>query len=176
MRITALAALFALGFTLPASAQEAFRLTSPDIAEGQMLSNAQVFNGFGCSGDNVAPKLDWSNVPDGTKSFVVTAYDPDAPTGSGWWHWVAYDIPAQVKGVKDGVLPEGAKSARNDYGRTGFGGACPPPGQMHRYRFTVTALDVATLDVPSDASAALIGFLTQAHALGQSTITAVFTR
>lgn len=176
MRIAAFAALFATIFALPAGAGEIFRLSSPDLAEGQALSNAQILNGFGCSGGNQAPTLRWSTPPEGTRSFVVTLYDPDAPTGSGWWHWVVYDIPAAANGLHGDALPKGAKAGRNDFGSTEFGGACPPPGQMHRYRFTVTALDVATLDVPPDASAALIGFMTGAHALGQASITTTFTR
>ncbi len=176
MRITAIAALLLACSALPAQAEDAFRLTSPDIAEGRMLAPAQVMDGFGCAGGNQAPTLGWEHAPKGTQSFALTLYDPDAPTGSGWWHWVVYDIPADTKGLSGAALPQGAKAGRNDYGSTGFGGACPPPGAMHRYRFTLTALDVAKLELPDDASPALIGFMTGAHALASATITAVFTR
>jgi len=176
MRIPAFAAVMLACFTLPAQAEDAFRLTSPDIAEGRMLADAQVFNGFGCAGGNLAPALAWEHAPQGTQSFALTLYDPDAPTGSGWWHWVVFDIPADVRGVSGAALPPGAKTGRNDYGSTGFGGACPPPGAMHRYRFTLTALDVPMLELPDNASSALIGFMTGAHALGSATITTVFTR
>lgn len=101
-------------------------LTSPDIAEGQQLSNEFVFQGFGCEGENTAPTLAWSGAPDGTQSFAVTVYDPDAPTGSGWWHWFAFNIPADVTELPGGgEMPAGVVELANDYGATGFGGACP---------------------------------------------------
>lgn len=166
----------------PAFADEAFTLFSPDIAEGQQLDNTFVLNAFGCEGDNISPALEWSNTPEGTKSFVVTAYDPDAPTGSGWWHWVAFDIPADVNalaqgaGSEGGNMPDGAVQSRTDFGAPGFGGACPPPGEVHRYEFTVHALGVETLGLDENASAALVGFMTGANSLGSANITAVYTR
>lgn len=166
----------------PAFADEAFTLSSPDIAEGQQLDNRFVLNAFGCEGDSVSPALEWSNAPEGTKSFVVTAYDPDAPTGSGWWHWVAFDIPADVNslaqgaGSEGGEMPDGAVQSRTDFGATGFGGACPPPGEVHRYEFTVHALGVESLGLDENVSAALVGFMTGANSLGSADITAVYTR
>jgi len=178
-------ALVALALTLapPALAAGKFALTSKDVKPGAMLTDAQVFNGFGCSGGNVSPELAWAGAPAGAKSFVVTVYDPDAPTGSGWWHWVVYDIPATAKGLAQGAgsgkadLPEGAKQGKTDFGAPGFGGACPPPGDKpHRYVFTVYALKVDKLDVPADASPALIGFMTKANSLGSATFTAKYAR
>lgn len=174
----------ALAATLitPAFADEPFTLTSSDVAEGQTLDNKFVLNGFGCEGGNTSPALAWSNAPEGTKSFVVTAYDPDAPTGSGWWHWVAFDIPANVTsldqgaGSADGAMPEGSIQSRTDFGATGFGGACPPPGEVHRYEFTVHALGVEKLGLDENASAALVGFMTGANSLGSAKVTAVYTR
>lgn len=166
----------------PAIADEAFTLSSPDIAEGQQLDNTFVLNAFGCEGDSISPALEWSNAPEGTKSFVVTAYDPDAPTGSGWWHWVAFDIPADVNslaqgaGSEGGNMPDGAVQSRTDFGATGFGGACPPPGEVHRYEFTVHALGVESLGLDENVSAALVGFMTVANSLGSADITAVYTR
>lgn len=166
----------------PAFADGAFTLSSPDIAEGQQLNNTFVLNGFGCKGDSISPALQWSNAPEGTKSFVVTAYDPDAPTGSGWWHWVAFDIPADVDslaqgaGSQGGNMPDGAIQSRTDFGATGFGGACPPPGEVHRYEFTVHALGVESLGLDENASAALVGFMTGANSLGSAGITAIYTR
>ena len=166
----------------PAFADEPFTLTSTDIAEGQQLDNTFVLNGFGCEGDNVSPALAWSNAPESTQSFVITAYDPDAPTGSGWWHWVAFDIPADVNaldqgaGSEGGEMPAGAVQSRTDFGSTGFGGACPPPGEVHRYEFTVHALGVESLGLDENASAALVGFMTGANSLGSADITAVYTR
>jgi Raf kinase inhibitor-like YbhB/YbcL family protein len=160
-----------------------FALKSADVKPDSMLGDQQVFNGFGCSGANVSPQLSWTDPPAGTKSFVLTVYDPDAPTGSGWWHWVVYDIPATAKELPQGAgsgkaaLPEGAKQARTDFGAPGFGGACPPPGDKpHRYIFTLHALKTEQLDVPADASPALIGFMTRANALGSASFTAKYAR
>ena len=160
-----------------------FTLTSPTIKPGSTLGKAQVFNGFGCSGDNVSPELKWSGAPAGTKSFAVTVYDPDAPTGSGWWHWVVINLPADSTGLVEGAgtvvgkLPAGAVQGRTDFGSAGFGGACPPQGDKpHRYIFTVYALKVEKLDVPADATAALIGFMINANKLGSATFTAKYGR
>ena len=167
------------GVSLNASALD---LSSTDIGNGKTMGNAQVFQGFGCSGGNLSPALRWSDVPAGTKSFAITAYDPDAPTGSGWWHWVSYDLPASVSSLqtgagKAGAMPAGAKQGRNDFGSNDFGGACPPLGDApHRYIFTVFALKVDKLDVPADASAALIGFMLNANKLATASITARYGR
>ena len=177
-----LVALASLALATPAFAAGKFTLHSADVKPNGTLSDQQVFNGFGCSGANVSPQLAWENAPAGTKSFAVTVYDPDAPTGSGWWHWVVYDIPAATKELPQGAgsgkapLPEGAKQARTDFGAPGFGGACPPPGKPHRYLFTVYALKTDKLDVPADASPALIGFMTRANALGNASFTAHYGR
>ena len=175
--------LAALTLSSPALAAGKFTLRSADVKPGAMLTEQQVFNGFGCSGANVSPQLSWQNAPQGTKSFVLTVYDPDAPTGSGWWHWVVYDIPASTKELPQGAgsgkapLPDGAKQGRTDFGAPGFGGACPPPGDKpHRYVFTVYALKLDKLDVPADASPAFIGFMTHASSLGSATFTAKYAR
>lgn len=162
-------------FALPAMA-EPFTLSSSSIAEGQQLDSAQVFQGFGCEGGNAAPDLSWTGAPEGTQSFAITAYDPDAPTGSGWWHWFAFNIPADVSTMPSGaVLPIGAVELKNDYGLEGFGGACPPPGEVHRYQFTVHALGTE-LELDSSVSNALAGFMVNANSLASATITAVYTR
>lgn len=161
---------------LPAAAQE-FTLTSSSVAEGVRLSDDQVFEGFGCSGGNVSPHLAWNNAPAGTKSFAVTAYDPDAPTGSGWWHWSVANIPADVSELPAGIsggLENGAIELKNDYGVEGFGGACPPPGEVHRYIFTVYALGVEALELPPQASNAIAGYMINANAIDQARITAIY--
>jgi hypothetical protein len=169
-------------FILFASSTWAFELSSPDVADGKILKATQVANTFGCTGGNLSPALNWKNAPAGTRSFAVTVYDPDAPTGSGWWHWQAYDIPATVTSlpaaaVVKTALPEGTKQSRNDSGAHNFGGACPPPGDKpHHYVFTVHALKVDKLEVPEDASAALIGFMLHATGLGTAKITALYSR
>src|SRR5512138_1406132 len=178
-----LVALAALALATPALAAGKFTLTSKDVKPGATLTDQQVFNGMGCNGANQSPELSWKDAPAGTKSFVLTVYDPDAPTGSGWWHWVVYDIPASAKelprgaGSGQGQLPEGAKEGRTDFGKPGFGGACPPPGDKpHRYVFTVYALKVAALEVPQDASPAMVGFMTKANALASASLTARYGR
>ncbi len=158
-----------------------FRLTSPDIQEGHFMAKSFEFNGFGCDGPNISPALAWQNAPAGTKSFAITVYDPDAPTGSGFWHWLVVDIPASVtslaQGAGNGDLPAGSRSFTNDYGIKEFGGACPPQGHgMHRYQFTVWALPESTLGVPDGASAAVVGFMLNATALGKATLTATYAR
>lgn len=114
--------------------KEPFALSSPDISNGKQISEAQVFNSFGCSGRNVSPALSWKHVPDGAKSFALLVHDPDAPTGSGWWHWVVYDIPADARSLPSGagdpkknLMPGGAVQGRTDFGTPGYGGPCPPP-------------------------------------------------
>jgi Raf kinase inhibitor-like YbhB/YbcL family protein len=160
--------LFAQGFTL----------SSNDIS-GQ-LSSDEVFNGFGCTGKNISPELSWKDAPKGTKSFAITVYDPDAPTGSGWWHWVVFNIPKDKNTLEKGF---GNKESTNiiqsvtDYGITGFGGACPPLGdKAHRYVFTVYALDVDKLDLDKKTNAAVVGFYVNSHTLAKSSIIAYYGR
>jgi Raf kinase inhibitor-like YbhB/YbcL family protein len=158
----------------------AFEVTSPDMTDGKTLGKGQIAKNEHCSGGDVSPGLAWKDPPAGTKSFVVTMYDPDAPTGSGWWHWTVYNIPASATGLPTGAgsggkgLPAGAVQGRTDAGTAGFGGACPPPGLMHHYIVTVTALKTEKLDLPKDASAAMLGFMTGMNSLGKATITATY--
>lgn len=162
----------------------AFTLSSPTIKHNSFLTEEQVFNGFGCSGKNISPALKWNAVPKGTKSFAITVYDPDAPTGSGWWHWVVYNIPANVTELPKGageptgkLLPPGTVQGRTDFGTYAFGGACPPQGdEPHRYIFTVHALKIEKIDVPLDSSAALIGFMINSNSLGKASFTAKYGR
>lgn len=164
-------------FAAAACHAEKFSLDSPILRDGQPLTDAQVFNGFGCTGKNISPALRWSSSPAGTRSFAVTVYDPDAPTGSGWWHWVVYDIPADITELPEGRVPAGAAQGRTDFGPAGFGGACPPAGDKpHRYVFTVHALKVDKLAVPADASPAMVGFMINANRLGSASLTATYGR
>lgn len=168
--------------SLPVMA-ETFQLSSKDIAPGKFMSNVQEFQGFGCSGGNASPQLSWTGAPKGTEAFAVLAHDPDAPTGSGWWHWQVVNVPKDVTSLAAGagdasknLAPAGSISMRNDYGVAGFGGACPPKGHgVHRYQFTVYALS-KTLDLPKDASAALTGYMVRANAIASSTIEALYKR
>ncbi|MFI8100147.1 YbhB/YbcL family Raf kinase inhibitor-like protein [Streptomyces sp. NPDC086023] len=147
-----------------------FTVVSEDLAPGADLGPDQVY-----AGGNVSPHLRWEGAPDGTKSYAVTCFDPDAPTGSGFWHWVVFDIPASVTELPAGAgsgkftgLPEGAVQVRNDYGTKDFGGAAPPAGERHRYVFTVYAVDRERLGPDADASCAAVGFHLRFHALGRA--------
>jgi Raf kinase inhibitor-like YbhB/YbcL family protein len=184
-KVRFLVALTALGVNTSAFAQAAdLRLSSPTVLPNGKLAIEQVFNGMGCQGRNISPELKWSGAPKETQSFALTVYDPDAPTGSGWWHWVVYDIPAATRqlvadaGGKSGkLLPAGAKQGRTDFGTRGFGGACPPEGDKpHHYQFTIYALKVGKLDLPAGASAANIGFMINANKLASARITATYGR
>ena len=163
----------------------AFTLTSPDLPEGQPLPNAQVFNSFGCTGANVSPRLEWKGAPAGTKSFAVTVYDPDAPTGSGWWHWVVFNIPATTTVLEAGAGdPASSKAPRGgaiqsttDFGAPGFGGACPPQGDKpHRYIFTVHALKVDSLPLDAKAPGAMVGYYLTMNTLAKASFTRTFGR
>jgi Raf kinase inhibitor-like YbhB/YbcL family protein len=169
---------------LPAAAQN-FTLASPDIAPNAAIARRFESDVFGCSGANQSPILRWSGAPEGAKSFAVNVYDPDAPTGSGFWHWYVVDLPASTHelranaGAKGGGanLPASARQIRNDDGQYAWGGVCPPPGaKPHRYVFTVHALSVARIDAPDDAPAALVGFMVNANTLAKASFTATYGR
>jgi len=176
--------LGALASAVPLSQAAGFTLTSPDIKPGAMIDKKFEANVFGCSGENKSPALKWSGAPKDTKSFAVTVYDPDAPTGSGFWHWFVINIPANVTelaanaGAVGGAnLPKGATNVRIDYGFAGWGGPCPPEGDKpHRYIFTVYALKTDKLDIPADATAAVAGFMTNGSTIAKASFTAKYGR
>lgn len=147
-----------------------FSLTSDDVSDGEAMDIRHAHPGVG--GGDLSPQLSWSGFPAATRSFAVTCFDPDAPTGSGFWHWVAVNIPASVTGLPRGAdLPAGAFCVRNDYGRRAYGGAAPPAGDRpHRYVFAVHAVDVGRLDVTPDVSPAAVGFNLTFHTLARAAI------
>jgi Raf kinase inhibitor-like YbhB/YbcL family protein len=159
-----------------------FTLKSDQIG-GQMTMD-QVYSGFGCSGKNISPELKWINAPKNTKSFAVTVYDPAAPTGSGWWHWVIFNIPANATELvtdagdpQKHLAPKGSVQSMTDFGKPGFGGPCPPQGdKAHPYIFTVFALDVPALDLNEKANAALVGFMLNAHAIEKASLISYYGR
>ena len=156
-----------------------FTVTSEDVESGATLQDAQVY-----AEGNTSPQLRWEGFPAETKSFAVTCYDPDAPTGSGFWHWVLYDVPADVTELPTGAasgsmdgLPKGATHVRNDYGSKDFGGAAPPEGHGdHRYVFAVHALGADHLDINSDVAPAIVGFMTTFNTLARAVMIPVYGR
>lgn len=161
-----------------------FALTSAQVKAGSRIADEQVFNDFGCSGGNVSPALSWKGAPAGTKSFAVTVYDPDAPTGSGWWHWVIFNIPADVNGLaknagdaKAALAPAGSIQSRTDYGKPGYGGPCPPAGdKAHRYQFTVYALKTDKLPLDENAPPAMVGYYLHQNLIKKAVLTAKYGR
>jgi len=150
----------------------AFELTSRDLVAGGVMPQQHVY-----AGGNLSPQLSWSGFPDTTRGFAVTCFDPDAPTASGWWHWIAVDLPAGTTelargaGSTDADLPGTAFHVRNDFPEHRYDGAAPPPGPAHRYVFVVHALDVPSLGVQADTPAAAVGFKLAFHAVGRALLT-----
>jgi Raf kinase inhibitor-like YbhB/YbcL family protein len=159
-----------------------FTVTSTDVQHGETLPSAQVSGIFGAGGEDVSPQLSWSGFPEGTQSFVVTVYDPDAPTASGFWHWAVVDIPASVTELPSGAgddkgsgLPEGAFQLANDAGLTRYLGAAPPAGHgPHRYITVVHAVDVPSLGIPEGATPAFLGFNLFSHTLARAVLVPVY--
>ena len=168
---------------LGAQAQD-FVLTSAQIQPGQVIADQQVFKGFGCSGGNVSPALQWHGAPSATRSYALTMYDPDAPTGSGWRHWLVFNLPATTQSlpagagnVQAGLMPAQAVQGRTDFGVPGYGGPCPPVGDKpHHYIFTLYALKVDHLELKADAPAAMVGYFLHQNALAHASLEAVYGR
>lgn len=176
-----LLALF-ITFSSAIFAQNTFTLSSTDLG-GEATSNEE-FNGFGCTGKNVSPQLSWKNAPEDTKSFAITMYDPDAPTGSGWWHWVVFDIPANTKELVSGagntklnLTPEGTIQSITDYGFSGYGGPCPPEGHgLHQYIITVYALKTTTLGLKENTNPAVVGYYLWNNTIAKASIVSYYKR
>ena len=159
-----------------------FTLFSNDLG-GQATLNEE-FDGFGCTGKNKSPHLKWTGAPANTKSFALTLFDPDAPTGSGWWHWLVFDIPTSINeiatgagDVNAGLLPDSVIQSKTDYGSYGYGGPCPPQGHgIHQYIFTLFALDVDSLGLDKNANSATVGFNINAHTLAKASLVMYYKR
>lgn len=161
---------------------QTFTLKSKNL--GGQATSQQVFNGFGCTGDNVSPQLYWENAPEGTKSFAITIYDKDAPTGSGWWHWLVFNLDKNTTELKEGagstkpkLFPKNAIQSLTDFGKPGYGGPCPPEGDgIHSYEVTVYALNTDKLDLEATANPALVGFMINAHTIEKASLVFYFKR
>lgn len=174
--LSGLAAVTVL-FTAPAG--QAMVLASSDFPNGGRLTTTQVNSR--CGGENRSPALSWSGAPTGTQSFALTLFDPDARGGRGFWHWIVFNVPANTLSLAEGAgsgsgLPRGTVQADNDFGATGFGGACPPPGAPHHYQFTLFALDAAKAPFGPEAKPAQAATWFQAHTLATATLVAIFQR
>lgn len=161
-----------------------FVLQSPDVPAGSTLKPAQVYKGYGCEGGNLAPALAWSGEPVGTRSFAITLFDPDAPTGHGWWHWLVLDLPGDTHALPAAsgqpagpALPGQAVQTRTDFGPPGFGGACPPKGSKpHRYIFTIWALKRDTLGLTAETAPAKVEAALKSEAVGKASFIAYYSR
>ena len=160
------------------------KISSSDIAPNSTITSKHVFNGFGCTGENAFPQISWSNPPLGTKGYALTVYDPDAPTGSGWGHYAAINIPSTYNSLPASIAAEnkfsvkdGIKQIRNDFGNYSFGGPCPPVGdKAHRYIFTIYALKTDKLDVPETATTALAGYMINQNSIAKASFTGFYKR
>ncbi|MCB1493032.1 MAG: YbhB/YbcL family Raf kinase inhibitor-like protein [Rhodobiaceae bacterium] len=177
-----LASVFAIALAGLATPAAALELTSSSFGADGKFADKNVAGTFGCTGGNMSPQLTWSGAPEGTKSFAVTMYDPDAPTGSGFWHWLVYNLPPTATELPEGAgsdgstLPDGAVQGRNDAGMNAYMGPCPPEGDdAHRYVITVFAVDVEAL--PAELpSAAVLGFNLHFHTLDKASVTYTYGR
>ncbi|NIJ84914.1 hypothetical protein FHY35_001869 [Xanthomonas arboricola] len=178
--------IIGIAFSLASLASQAqdFKLSSNDIKHGEQIGNAYVQNGSGCSGADISPALAWSGAPEGTKSFAVTMFDPDAPTGSGWWHWTVVNIPKGIHGLpadagnrNGSKVPSGAVQGRTDFGSPGYGGPCPPLGdKSHHYHFKVWALKVEKLPIDRESSGALVGYMLNVNSIATAELIPISTR
>jgi Raf kinase inhibitor-like YbhB/YbcL family protein len=184
---TLAAAIAIAGFlaAVPAAHAQNFELESSDIAAGQAIPQTFAFKGFGCTGSNVSPALQWRNVPEGTKSIAVMVHDADAVTGgAGFWHWVVVNLPPAQTGLARGAgtasgqaLPEAAQQIATDFGAPGWGGPCPPAGEKaHRYTFTAYALKTEKLELPANSTASFAGFMVNMNSLAKASFTALYGR
>lgn len=171
-----------LMFNLSLFGQNTFTLDSKTL--GGNSTTVEEFNGFGCTGENSSPQLSWSNAPEGTKSFAITMYDPDAPTGSGWWHWVVFDIPSDVNellknagNIEKGLMPKEAIQSITNYGVPGYGGPCPPENHgIHQYVITVHALKVDKLGLDENTNPAVVGYYLWNNTIAKASIVTYYER
>ncbi|MGL4601663.1 MAG: YbhB/YbcL family Raf kinase inhibitor-like protein [Plesiomonas sp.] len=161
--------------------QNGFKVFSSELNDGDFMLKRHAFNGFGHKGDNISPALQWENAPADTKSFALTVHDSDAPTDSGWWHWVVFNIPCDTQSLPAGItadgigLPDGSIQSLTDFGFSGFGGPCPPEGHgTHHYKFTLYALSVESLDLAPNTMPAMVSFMLNTNMLAKTDFTLLY--
>lgn len=182
MQVSSILLVALLSLSSTTATYKTFTLSSTDI--GGQATVTEEFNGFGCTGKNQSPQLSWANAPEGTKSFAVTMYDPDAPTGSGWWHWLVFDIDANINELvanagnpESGLAPKGAIQSITNYGAPGYGGPCPPEGHgLHRYVLTVYALKTEKLGLDENTNPAVVGYYLWNNTLAKASIVTYYER
>jgi Raf kinase inhibitor-like YbhB/YbcL family protein len=172
--------IFVIGIIFTLSTADAFSLRSKSLKDKEMVPQKHVYNSFGCEGENISPALEWKDPPKGTKSFAITVFDPDAPTGSGWWHWTVANLPAHISQLEEGAsgkeMPDKAVEGRTDFGESGYGGPCPPKGETHRYIFNVYALKTEKLDLTKESPGAQFGYYIHQNSLGKASFTIKYRR
>ena len=182
MKTASLTFALLLGICMHVFGQTTFTLSSTDL--GGQATQTEEFNGFGCTGKNQSPQLSWKNAPEDTKSFAITMYDPDAPTGSGWWHWIVFDIPsstseipANAGNIDLNLMPAGVIQSITDYGSKGYGGPCPPEGHgPHQYIITVYALKTDKLGLEASTNPAVVGYYLWMNTLAKASIVTYYQR
>ena len=164
-------------FTICSAMAQSFTVTSSDIKPGMMLSSAQVYDAHGCTGENISPQLSWNHAPVETKSFAIICHDPDAPRKNGWYHWLVINIPSNINSIAAGGKIAEAIETITDFGQNAYGGACPPVNHgIHRYNFTVYALDTEKLEINPQSAPLDVESLVKSHAIAQATLTGVYER
>lgn len=157
---------------------DTFFVSSTSFKNNETLKNEQVYNGYGCSGDNISPDLKWTNAPKDTKSFAIVAHDPDAPVENGWYHWIIINIPKDKIEIKKGErIISPAKELITSFDTKGYGGACPPVGHgTHHYNFNVYALNVERIDIPDNISPKEAHDMIKNKSIAKAAITALYQR
>jgi len=153
-----------------------FSLSSPELKKNTYFQQKYLWNKNGCKGENISPPLEWEYAPKNTESFALTVFDPDATSGSGWWHWVLINIPKTAKKISENAsknksIPHGSIEIRNDFGEISWGGPCPPPGETHHYVFTIYALKTKGISVNEQSTPAQIGIELQKNMIKKASFT-----
>lgn len=159
------------------STANSFKITSTDIKQNEIMSLKQVYNGHGCSGNNISPQLSWSGFPQDTQSFAIICHDPDAPRENGWYHWLIVNIPSSITNINSGEKIKGSLETKTSFNENQYGGACPPIGHgVHHYNFTIYALNTKKLEISENTPPVEVEKMIKKHSISQATITGLYER